>query len=352
MQAIENSNPGSAPAGNLPAIMPGSQIDFGRLDAETSICLKSGGREYRISANDVLKWVAPGAPVSEAVRLLVVAQNTGLNPMLKDVELLSVGGQWHIYVRKQGLIKAALRYPEYDGMESGIVVQAIGADADKSYIDIDGTICPGGHRLVGGWAKVYRKGVSRPAYKRVPLDKYDRKSGVWNSNASMMIEKVAIMQALRDTFPIGEVYDESELPGVPQEAEDATHERQARVASPEAALEQYDESALTRALEAEYTPAQPEVAIATSAAPASSTEDLVIDVTPVDTEAEPHEGPCTPKQLAELADLVQRAGMGEKSYRGMLARRGVETPEQLTVLQATQIIIALTERVSAKEFQP
>ncbi|WP_406698547.1 recombinase RecT [Singulisphaera sp. Ch08] len=339
------------PSANLPAIMPGQAIDFGHLSDETAICLSGAGREYRMTARDVIKWVAPAAPVSEAVKLLVVAQNVNLNPMLKEIELLEIKGTWHIYVRKQGLIKVAQRFPEYDGHETGVVVQI--KDLSQPPIDIAGAITPRGFLLQGGWAKVYRKGWSRPVYKRCALQNYAKDKGIWVDNPAVMIEKVAFAQALRESFPIGEVYDESELPGVEREIalsiEDASTNHPAN-RNPVPSFFQMAPAPLLPVVQApivpEYTPPT-----ATEPAVPVLPEPEAIDVEAA--EVEPYKQPCTEEHRAKLAELVAKVGMNEATYnKVVLEKRGVQSAEQLTCEQAGELIRNLGEILEKKKGPP
>ena len=69
-------------------------------------------------------------------------------------------------------------------------------------------------KLVGGWAKAYRKDRSRPFYEEVKLSEYDTKKSLWATKPATMIRKVALVHALRESFPatFGSLYDESEVP--------------------------------------------------------------------------------------------------------------------------------------------
>ena len=73
--------------------------------------------------------------------------------------------------------------------------------------------------IVGGWAKVYRKDWQYPTYTTVDFDevKGKKKDGTLNSNwagkGATMVEKVAKVRALRESFidEFGQMYDESEI---------------------------------------------------------------------------------------------------------------------------------------------
>lgn len=341
MEAIESNTaslaiqPGAA---SLPALMAGQAIDFAHLSPETAITLKSAGRDYVLTAHDLIKWTCPGVPVHEAVKLLVTAQNLGLNPLFGEIELINFGGKWTVSIRKNGYVRIGGRDPNYDGHESGIVIQP--ADYSKPPQDIAGTLTPRGWVIVGGWCKVYRKGISRPIYKRVSLDDYDRNTGTWKTNPAVMIEKVPIAQAFREACPIGEHYDESEMPV----------QREATISN--------------EAIESASRPAQaiiaqtPEVIpastpVASISAPASDSANVpvipgfdVVDVEVVPTE--PQDEPCTIDQQAQINTLVAKLNMNTSTYNKMLSSRGREKLEDLTRFEALQIITKLLEKTEYK----
>lgn len=67
---------------------------------------------------------------------------------------------------------------------------------------------------MGGWARVYDKRRSHPTVTTVALDEYDTGKSLWRSKPATMIRKVALVQALRETYPaqFGGVYDRDEMP--------------------------------------------------------------------------------------------------------------------------------------------
>lgn len=107
--------------------------------------------------------------------------------------------------------KMAERHPQYDGFEAGVIVfvPEVG-----EIIHREGSIVYEDEQLVGGWAKAYRKDRSRPFYEEVKLSEYDTKKSLWVTKPATMIRKVALVHALRESFPaaFGSLYDESEVP--------------------------------------------------------------------------------------------------------------------------------------------
>ena len=111
-------------------------------------------------------------------------------------------------VGKATFTQRAEAHDQYDGLESGIVVQR-----GDSIEMLDGTLYYPGDVILGGWAQVYRKDRRVPLKKMVTFTEYDTGRSLWKSKPGTMIEKVAIVQALREAFPtsFAGLYDSSEM---------------------------------------------------------------------------------------------------------------------------------------------
>ena len=140
-----------------------------------------------------------------------------LNPFLREAYLIKYSEKQpaQIVVGKDAILKRAVLNPNYDGIESGIIVQK----EDDSVEERRGTFKLGNERLVGGWARVYRKDWTHPTYSSVSFDEVAQKTsnGSYNSNWSnkgaTMVEKVAKVRALRETFveDLGGMYEAEEM---------------------------------------------------------------------------------------------------------------------------------------------
>lgn len=126
-----------------------------------------------------------------------------LNPFLKEAYCIKYGNQpAQMVVSKDVFMKRAVLNKDYDGMESGIIV--IGKNSEV--IERKGTFKLPDEVLVGGWAKVYRKDWKYPTYCSVSFEEVaqKKKDGSLNSNwagkGATMVEKVAKVRALRETF--------------------------------------------------------------------------------------------------------------------------------------------------------
>lgn len=151
-----------------------------------------------------------------------------LNPFLKEAYCIKFGNQpAQIVVGKDAILKRAIIHPDYDGMESGIIVINT---ASGEIIERKGTFyLRNTEQVVGGWAKVYRKNWKYPTYCSVSFDEVAnrKKDGTLNSNwagkGATMVEKVAKVRALRETFieDLQGMYEAEEM-NVPAPAEAPT----------------------------------------------------------------------------------------------------------------------------------
>lgn len=129
----------------------------------------------------------------------------GLNPFLKEAYCIKYGkNPAQIVVGKDAVLKRAIQNPNYDGMESGVIVQV---KETGEIIERKGTFyLRDSENLVGGWAKVYRKDWQHPTYCSVGFDEVAQKksdgslNANWSGKGATMVEKVAKVRALRETF--------------------------------------------------------------------------------------------------------------------------------------------------------
>ena len=142
----------------------------------------------------------------------------GLNPFLKEAYCIKYGkNPAQIVVGKDAVLKRAIKNLNYDGMESGVIVQ----DKETSeIIERKGTFyLRDSENLVGGWAKVYRKDWQHPTYCSVGFDEVAQKksdgslNANWSGKGATMVEKVAKVRALRETFveELGGMYEAEEM---------------------------------------------------------------------------------------------------------------------------------------------
>ena len=138
-----------------------------------------------------------------------------LNPFLKEAYLIKFGSQpAQMVVGKDAILKRAITNKAFDGREQGIIVLR----TDGVIEERNGTFKTKDEVLLGGWAKIYRKDWKYPTYITVAFDEVSQKKsdGTINSNwatkGPTMVEKVALVRGLRETFveDLGGMYDETE----------------------------------------------------------------------------------------------------------------------------------------------
>lgn len=148
---------------------------------------------------------------------LSLCKTRQLNPFLKEVYCIKYGNNpAQIVVGKDAILKRAILHPQYDGMESGVIV--LNNQSGEEIVRNGTFYLSSCETVVGGWAKVFRKDWTHPTYVSVSFDEVAqrRKDGtlnsMWDNKRATMVEKVAKVRALRETFTeqLGGMYDAAE----------------------------------------------------------------------------------------------------------------------------------------------
>lgn len=150
------------------------------------------------------------ASPQELQTLLAIVKNRNLNPFTKEVYFIKYGNNpAQIVVSKDAFMKRAEQNQNYDGFESGVIYE----DEKGELKTKKGVILPRKATLIGGWCEVYRKDRSRPVYREVELSAYNTHKNWWQKAPGQMIEKVAIVAAVRDAFSenVGDLYTADEM---------------------------------------------------------------------------------------------------------------------------------------------
>lgn len=144
-----------------------------------------------------------------------------LNPFLREAYLIKYSDKQpaSIVVGKDAIYKRAVLNPNFDGMESGVIV----LDSNGNVIERIGSFKLPDDILVGGWAKVYRKDWQHPIYASVTFNECVQKkndgtpNSNWTKQPTTMIEKVAKVRALREAFveDLSGMYEAEEMDEVP-----------------------------------------------------------------------------------------------------------------------------------------
>ena len=188
---------------------------------EVAVTYEVDGQEVKLTPSIVQKYIVgtdAQITMAEFKFFTELCRARKLNPFLKEAYCIKFGSQpAQIVVGKDAVLKRAILNPNFDGMESGIIVQVI---ETGEIIERKGTFyLKSEENLVGGWAKVYRKNWTYPTYCSVAFDEVAQKKGDgklnsnWSNKGATMVEKVAKVRALRETFidDLGGMYEAEEM---------------------------------------------------------------------------------------------------------------------------------------------
>ena len=156
-----------------------------------------------------------GSTEKEAKQFFAFCQMYRLNPFISELSWRSTGnGKGTVQIHYNAILKIANRNPNYDGFEHGVIVETARGEERQ----VQGNRAPKGTKLIGGWAKVYRKDRRVPVTKMVSFEDYRPKYANWTKTLwfklpGTMITKVASAQAHREAFPedLSGMYEGSEL---------------------------------------------------------------------------------------------------------------------------------------------
>ena len=196
--------------------MPNEIIEF-KNDADQQI---------QVTRDEIKRLVCPEATDNELDMFMAHCAAHRLDPIgSKDAYLVkyrdrqtgaygpaSIITSYHVFNRR------ARKFPDYAGIKSGVVCINNGKVSHKQgsavYANVDGA-------LIGGWAEVYVKGWTAPAYVEVSLDDFNTHRGNWKKMPGQMIEKVAKCQAWRLAYPdeFQGMYSSEEMDQASEDAE-------------------------------------------------------------------------------------------------------------------------------------
>lgn len=170
-----------------------------------------GEEEVKLTANIVKTFIAKGNKTvtdKELVIFMNLCKYRKLNPFLNEAYLVKFGEDAQMVVGKEALMRKAEESPRYKGHKAGIIVAR-----EKEILELEGCFKLQTDVLVGGWAEVFVDGKDYPIVAKVALAEYSKGQSTWKSMPSTMIRKVALVQALRESFPseIGALYAKEEL---------------------------------------------------------------------------------------------------------------------------------------------
>lgn len=174
-------------------------------DDSTKVSYKDiDGNVVELSYYIVNNYLAPGSNFTqqECWTLINLSKARGLNPIAKDCYFLKYNGTPQVIVSKDYYTKRANKNSNYLGKENGIVVLNRNGEVEMRI----GTIKLKDEELLGGWCKVYMANLKYPITVTASLDEYAPKKSdgelqaTWKTKPGVMIEKVAIVRALKEAM--------------------------------------------------------------------------------------------------------------------------------------------------------
>lgn len=164
-------------------------------------------KKVKITFDDVKKYICPEASSQEILLFLKVCESENLNPFAGEIYLVKDSEKQPaaIIIAIDAFIKAAESCEHFDGYQAGIILK--GDSGQLEFREGSFILEEDQKRLVGGWARVYRKDRSRPFYSSVNISEYRKFTGegkptrFWEEMPATMIRKVGLSQALREAFP-------------------------------------------------------------------------------------------------------------------------------------------------------
>jgi len=173
-----------------------------------AVVIKSEQREITISFNDVKRYLCPLASDAEIGLFLKVCASENLNPFRKDCYLVKYSKDQpaSIIIATEVFLRSAENSPDFNGYEAGIILSPIDPK-DKPEFREGAFLMDGEEkRLVGGWARVYRKDRARAFYSAINIKecikytKYGKPTRFWEEMPATMVRKVALSRVLREAF--------------------------------------------------------------------------------------------------------------------------------------------------------
>jgi phage recombination protein Bet len=186
---------------------------------ELQVVFEVDGSEVKLTQKIVQDYLVSGGQsisLPEFKMFTELCKVRKLNPFLKEAYIIKYGSEpAQLVVGKDAILKRAIKHAKFNGRQQGVIVLT-----DKGeLLERNGTFKLDTEKLVGAWAKVFRKDWEFPTYVTVSFDEVaqKKKDGTLNSNwyskGATMVEKVALVRALRETFveELGGMVDEDEV---------------------------------------------------------------------------------------------------------------------------------------------
>ena len=170
--------------------------------------VKWKGEQITVSFRDVKTLICPYATDQETIVFLKTCQSLQLNPFAKEIYLIKYAerDKAAMVIAIDSYLKSAETNDNFNGVEAGIVLRDSGGKLDfrEGSLILPDEVA----KLVGGWARVYRKDREKPFYMAVNKAeclRYTREGKLtqfWTeAKQPSMLRKTALKRALVEAFP-------------------------------------------------------------------------------------------------------------------------------------------------------
>lgn len=168
------------------------------------------GETVELSPDIIKRYLVNGDPScvtdQEVNMFLNLCRYQHLNPFLREAYLIKYGKAPATMVTgKDVFVRRARASADFDGFQAGVIVSN---KTSGEVTEREGSWwMPSTEALLGGWARVFIKGIKEPFYSAVSFNEYvgrDKEGNInkqWSAKPCTMIRKVALSQALREAFP-------------------------------------------------------------------------------------------------------------------------------------------------------
>ena len=158
----------------------------------------------------IKKTVAVGASDEELQMFLSIASTYDLNPFLKELWCIKMGGRVIVTTSRDGYLKIANRNPHYRGMISDVVYSGDKFMKDEAGVHHAYGLSNRG-QIVGAYASVKRDDRDITTFVFAPIHDYYKKGSTWDQYPHAMILKVAESMALKRAFSISGLTTQEEI---------------------------------------------------------------------------------------------------------------------------------------------
>ena len=158
----------------------------------------------------IKKTVAVGASNEELDVFLSLARAYDLNPFLKEIWCIKMGGKVVITTSRDGYLRIANRDQHFRGLVSDAVYAKDKFTKTKDGVEHSYSSGDRG-QIVGAYALVYRDDRNYPTYFFAPFRDYYKRGGTWDQYPHAMILKVAEAMALKRAFSSSGLVTQEEI---------------------------------------------------------------------------------------------------------------------------------------------